>query len=87
MSEHSDAAVVIVSEQTGEISFAVNGEIHSNISLEELKNRLDQCLLRSPDTDGEDGLRAAVKNRIAAVRKKLAPVKEDENENHQEDRQ
>ena len=28
-----------------------------------------------------------LKNRVAALRKKLAPVKEDENEDHQEDRQ
>ena len=88
MSEHSDAAVVIVSEQTGEISFALNGEIYPNISLSELENRLDQCLLRSPDNEGgEEGLRAALKSRFGAIRKKLTPVKEDENENHQEDRQ
>ena len=87
MSEHSDAAVVVVSEQTGEISFAFNGEIHSDISTEELKNRLDQCLLRRQDNEREDGPRAFLKNRIAAVRRKLTPVKEDENENHQEDHQ
>ena len=88
MSEHSDAAVVIVSEQTGEISFALNGEIYPDITLSELKERLDQCLMRSQDTEsGEEGLRAMMKNRVAALRKKLAPVKEDENEDHQEDRQ
>ena len=88
MSEHSDAAVVIVSEQTGEISFALNGEIYPDITLSELESRLDQCLMRSQDTEsGEEGLRAMLKNRVAALRKKLAPVKEDENEDHQEDRQ
>ena len=88
ISEHSDAAVVIVSEQTGEISFALNGEIYPDITLSELKERLDQCLMRSQDTEsGEEGLRAMLKNRVAALRKKLAPVKEDENEDHQEDRQ
>ena len=88
MSEHSDAAVVIVSEQTGEISFAVNGEIFSNISLAELESRLAQCLLRGPDAEsGEEGLRAALKNRLSAVRKKLTPVKEEENEHNQEDHQ
>lgn len=88
ISEHSDAAVVIVSEQTGEISFALNGEIYPDITLSELEERLDQCLMRSQDTEsGEEGLRAMLKNRVAALRKKLAPVKEDENEDHQEDRQ
>ena len=86
MCEHSDAVVVIVSEQTGEISLAVNGEIYSNITLNELKTRLDQELLRTTDGDGKgDGLRAALKNTLALVRKKLAPVKEDENEYDQED--
>ena len=88
MCEHSDAVVVIVSEQTGEISLAVNGEIYSNITLNELKSRLDQELLRSTDGDGKgDGLRAALKNTLGMVRKKLTPVKEDENENNQEDHQ
>ena len=85
MCEHSDAVVVIVSEQTGEISLAVNGEIQSNITLSELKNRLDQELLRGSDQDGRDGFRGALKSTFSSVRRKLTPVKEDENENHQED--
>ncbi len=87
MCEHSDAVVVIVSEQTGEISLAVNGDIYSNITLSELESRLSQELLRSGDQDGHEGFRGALKNTFSSMRKKLTPVKEDENENHQEDHQ
>ena len=87
MCEHSDAVVVIVSEQTGEISLAVNGDIRSNITLEELKSGLDQALLRSTDAEGREGVRSTLKGVLANVRRKLTPVKEDENEEHQEDNQ
>lgn len=40
MSEKTDAAVVIVSEETGAISYSENGEIKYNISSAELRNLL-----------------------------------------------
>jgi uncharacterized protein (TIGR00159 family) len=40
MSEETDAAVVVVSEETGAISYAENGEIKYNISSAELRNLL-----------------------------------------------
>lgn len=40
MSEISDAVVVVVSEETGKISYAQNGEIHIGITVEELKQVL-----------------------------------------------
>ncbi len=86
MSEHSDAVVVVVSEQTGEISVAVNGEIYSDITLGELKSRLNQTLMRSGPGEGrEDGFRGTLQSAISAIRGKLAPVKEDMDENDQTD--
>lgn len=40
LAEHSDAAIVIVSEEKGEIALAVAGEIHRNLSVDDLEKRL-----------------------------------------------
>ncbi len=40
MAEHTDAAVVVVSEEKGEIALAAGGEIYRNLSVEELEKRL-----------------------------------------------
>jgi uncharacterized protein (TIGR00159 family) len=40
MSEHSDAVVVVVSEESGNITVVINGEIKENISSAELRNIL-----------------------------------------------
>mgnify|MGYP001576255076 FL=1 len=42
LTEQSDAIVVVVSEETGEIAFAKDGEISINISPEELEKKLDE---------------------------------------------
>ncbi|GHT13278.1 TIGR00159 family protein [Bacteroidia bacterium] len=44
ISEASDAVVVVVSEETGEISFAETGKIVSNISEQELRTYLEKAL-------------------------------------------
>ena len=45
MSENSDAVVVIVSEETGQISIAVGGELSRNYTRETLEKALEQYLL------------------------------------------
>jgi DNA integrity scanning protein DisA with diadenylate cyclase activity len=40
MSEHTDALVVVVSEETGRISVADAGEVRSNLTPNELRNIL-----------------------------------------------
>ncbi len=42
ITENSDAIAVIVSEQTGEISYAVNGELKYNVSSEQLQEILEE---------------------------------------------
>lgn len=42
LTEESDAIVIIISEETGEISYSVDGEIHFNISAEELFHKLEE---------------------------------------------
>ncbi|CAG4998741.1 Cyclic di-AMP synthase CdaA [Dyadobacter sp. CECT 9275] len=44
MSEATDAVVIVISEQTGKISLAVEGELYSNIHPSELLGRLEEYL-------------------------------------------
>lgn len=47
MSEATDAAVIVVSEETGRISLAIDGELAMNINMAELESRL-QAYLKQP---------------------------------------
>ncbi len=60
MSENSDAVIVVVSEETGTISVAVEGQLRRNFSYNSLKNELTGLLL-SEET--QDGKAAAKKSR------------------------
>ena len=67
ISEYSDAVIVIVSEETGNISIAVNGILTRDYSRETLKSELENLLLpKSKDTDEKipiiSGLRRGRKN-------------------------
>ena len=44
MSEATDAAVVAVSEESGRMALALNGELATNLNLAELENRLESYL-------------------------------------------
>ncbi|GAB3995295.1 diadenylate cyclase CdaA [Spirosoma daeguense] len=44
MSEATDAAVIAVSEESGRLSLAINGELFTNLSLHELEGRLERYL-------------------------------------------
>lgn len=48
ITEQSDAVAVIVSEETGGISLAVDGELERNVDEVYLRNRLGQLLLERP---------------------------------------
>lgn len=51
LSEVTDAVIVVVSEETGAISLAVDGELISNLSVGALKEKL-LALLQPPSTEG-----------------------------------
>lgn len=53
MSENSDAVIVIVSEETGQISIAVNGVLKRNYTRETLKSELQSLILPSEAEQGE----------------------------------
>ena len=53
MSENSDAVVVVVSEETGQISLVVNGVITRNYTRETLRSELESALLSSGEPGGK----------------------------------
>lgn len=55
MSEQSDAVVVVVSEETAQISIAVNGVLTRNYTKESLRNALNGYLIQSEDNDKNKG--------------------------------
>ena len=53
MSENSDAVVVVVSEETGQISIAVNGVLTRNYTRETLQSALEALRLPEENANGE----------------------------------
>ena len=64
MSEVSDAVVVIVSEETGNISVAVNGNLERNFTPESLRMKLSNELISADDDEAQK----RVKRPIAKLR-------------------
>lgn len=51
LTEITDAVVLVVSEETGQISLVVNGRVMHNLSGQELRNKLNQYLLESKEEE------------------------------------
>ena len=70
MSEHSDAVVVLVSEETGSISVAVGGMLKRHLMTETLEQLLRNELLPQSEEDEEAGKkRKGIKGLLAKERK------------------
>ena len=77
LSEETDAIVVIVSEETGDISYCHDGALHSNVTLNQLKDFLNEMLkseaepaeTRTRIQRAKDSLRAMAE----IIEKKLRP--------------
>ncbi|WKN41733.1 diadenylate cyclase CdaA [Tunicatimonas pelagia] len=51
MTEITDSLVLVVSEETGQMSIVVNGEIYRNLSTKELRQRINQYMLEERDEE------------------------------------
>lgn len=69
MSEHSDAVIAIVSEETGSISVAVGGMLKRHLMTETLEQLLRNELLPQPEEDGETEKKKGLKGLLARERK------------------
>lgn len=80
MSEETDAVVVIVSEERGDISLAVNSKLKRHLSTGQLASELSKELIHEEKKDKKTGLWEGVKQFF----KPVAENSEDENESKSE---
>lgn len=67
MSENSDAAVVVVSEETGIISVACNGEITRNFNSITLREELQKLLFLDDDSVSDSNFISGIWNRVKNI--------------------
>ena len=77
MSEHSDAIVVIVSEETGSISAAVDGMLKRHLAPETLERLLRNELLHDEEIDNE---KSTKNNQLPVLSQLFALIKKEEDE-------
>ena len=64
LSEETDAIVVIVSEETGAVSYAYRGQLTRGVSLEELRAFLSSVLVKGKPQTWFDNVRTWIYNRL-----------------------
>ncbi|HON06520.1 MAG TPA: diadenylate cyclase CdaA [Verrucomicrobiota bacterium] len=70
LSEETDAVVIIVSEETGQISYAFKGELIRNVTIEQLRDYLTSKFVKPNKTNSiVRWLRIKINNLIGTVRK------------------
>ena len=62
MTENSDAVVLVVSEETGNISIVSNGQIERNFNAISARTKLGELLLSDEKSDGGSPLLVRLKN-------------------------
>jgi len=64
LSEETDAVVVLVSEETGMISYAHQGKLVRGLSCEELRSVLSTLLVKTSQSDKRAARQAALERRL-----------------------
>lgn len=87
ISERTDAVVVIVSEQTGDIAVACDGQIISHLAKDTLENQLKRRLIRDEEKKKwkPQDILEKLNGLYDRLKTGLKPKEDDENEDHQED--
>ena len=67
LTEATDAVVIVVSEETGQLSLAFDGELERNLGPEEFVSRLRELLEADPSEDEEEEEKPAESPRAASV--------------------
>lgn len=68
VAEQSDAIVLVVSEETGMISMAVNGDLCRGLNADEVRNRLLELLQATERADGVRQIRETMSSAISIIR-------------------
>lgn len=69
MSEVSDAAVVVVSEENGMISLACGGELRRGVSTGDLREFLTEYLIQANGDNGDTTILGRAKNKVFGLKK------------------
>ena len=78
MSENSDAVVLIVSEETGTVSVAINGKITRDYNTETLRKKLTDELVEEIKIEKETPI-SFVKTKFGVIKKKIGAARKNEN--------
>lgn len=78
MTENSDAIVLIVSEETGTISIAFNGQITRNYTVESAFNEIKDKLVNDKEQENDSLFKRVFKKIFSNKEKKEAEIKEEE---------
>jgi len=74
LTEETDAFVIVVSEETGKISYAYDGVLTRNVTIEQLRDIMTSKYVQKKDTPLFRKLRWYVGHKIAPMVEKLAPL-------------
>ncbi|MBC8112604.1 MAG: TIGR00159 family protein [Verrucomicrobia bacterium] len=74
LSEMTDAVVLIISEETGQISLVKNGHLEHNLSVQELRSKLSHFILEVSEKTDEPTILTEVKEALTDLRGKQVEV-------------
>lgn len=71
VTEESDALCIIVSEETGQVSFASRGLLVRNVDKRRLRRHLTNYLVKQADTDKKGGEGGIIKSNVEAIKSRV----------------